>query len=149
MSGSPPPRKAFRKCYKGFYLGQGECNTQQNKTTTHTHTRITRTRTRSLNFKHKNLRASRADRTKSTSLPLFIVSLADRPVLPANSTIFWMVTDSAQLPQSLGSSPCPLRGPATHSRPLTKTSQPLDEPQASAAPSATLLLPHFSNFSVP
>lgn len=133
---------------KAFIWGRG--NATHNKTKLiHTHARITRTRTRSLNFKQKNLRASRADRTKSTSLPLFIVSLADRPILPANSTIFWMVTDSAQLPQSVGSSPCPLRGPATHSQPLTKASQPLDEPRASAAPSATLLLPHFSNFSVP
>lgn len=93
MFGSPP----FQKCYKGFWFGAGGTwHTKPNQTSTHTS--ITKTRTRSFKFKQKNLRASRADRTKSTSLPLFIVSLADRPILPANSTIFWTVADFAQLP---------------------------------------------------
>lgn len=92
---SPHPlQKAFQKCYKVFIFmgwreGQGgqdtEVDTAYNITT---YICITRTRTRSLHFKQKNLRASRAGRTKSTSLPLFLVSLADRPILPANSTIF-------------------------------------------------------------
>lgn len=134
-----PLQKAFQRIIKALFLwGGGKDRWPHNK---NTYTCITRTRTRSLHFKQKNLRASRAGRTKSTSLPLFIVSLADRPTLPANSTFFWTVTDSAQLPQSIACSSSPLRDSATHFWPLTEALQPLHKPWASAAPSATLLLP--------